>query len=119
MVKKRKLVLPEGQTLHIDCSTNQRAKIKLMRESFNTVIGKFEHQTHDLYHFSHVCQNSIAKTYGQNLTHNIYHMKLSDTGKYICTAETSCGVVERDIIVQETVINDFRPIFPNNNFVTY
>ena len=37
-------------------------------------------------------------------------MKLSDTGKYICTAETSCGVVERDIIVQETVTSDFSPI---------
>ena len=102
---KRKLVLPEGQTLHIDCSTNQRAKIKLMRESFNTAIGKFKHKP-DLQRFSHVCQNFIAKTYGQNLTHNIYHMKLSDTGKYICTAETSCGVVERDIIVQATVTND-------------
>lgn len=73
------LVLPEDETFYIDCSTTQRARIKLMRENFNTII---------------------ARSYGRNLTHNLYHMKLSDTGKYICTAETTCGKITRDIIVQ-------------------
>ena len=74
------LVLPQDETLFIDCSTNQKARIALMRENFNTIIAR--------------------SSYGRNLTHNLVHMKLSDTGKYICTAETSCGKITRDIIVQ-------------------